>query len=286
LTRELQEWTSGVWLHPADFTSTALSSHLKKVFLPMWLVDGAMDASWNAQAGFEYQVASSTEAYNSGRWSSSQVNETRVKWEARAGRLQRSYQNLAVPALENHTRIVSGLGSYPLQDAAPFTASAIHQVSTQVPELSTEQAWPLARTQFERAAAQDCQLACDAQRIDQVSLQAEYENLNWTLLLLPAYYTHYHDDQDIQHLVMVNGYTGHIFGVRRASQAQGWRWTGTLLGIGLACLLLAVLLTLAVPAFPTAKAISALLFIMGALITLTSPFPAIWAWQFNRNNRE
>jgi hypothetical protein len=286
VTKELQEWTRGVWLHPTDFTSIALTSHLRKVYLPMWLVDGSMEATWNAQAGFEYQVASSTEAYNSGRWFSSQVNETRVRWESRAGRLQRSYENLAVPALENHSQLISGLGSYPLQEASPYDSSTLDQISIQIPNLSAEQAWPQARTQFELAAASDCMLACGAERIDQVSIQADYQKLNWTLLLLPVYYTNYHDDQGVFHPVLVNGNNGHVFGVRRASQSQGWRWTGTLAGIGLACLLLAVLQSLVISGVSPSQAISSVLFILGALVTLLSPLPAIWAWQFNRNTQE
>ncbi|MDD5369055.1 MAG: hypothetical protein PHQ40_08220 [Anaerolineaceae bacterium] len=273
-------------MHPVDFTATALMSRLQKAFLPMWLVDGFIEASWNALVGFDYQVASSTESFAGGLWSTNHVTETRVKWEPRTGRLQRDYRNLAVPALENHDRFFAGLGSYPLQEAVPYNTLAIAQAAFQVPDLSTEQAWPLARTQFDRAAARDCQIACDAQHIDQVNLQAEYQKLNWTLLLLPIYYTNYHDDQGMLHTVMVNGHDGHIFGMRRASQSQGWRWTGTLAGIGLACLLLTILQSLVIPANPVVAAISTILFILGALITIISPMPAIWAWQFNRNPQE
>jgi hypothetical protein len=251
----------------------------------MWLVDGSICGTWQAQAGYEYQVASSTEAYNGGQWLTRKETETRLRWEPRIGTMERTYQNLAVAALDDHDKLISGLGKYPLREAVTFSETILKNASVKLPNLSTQQAWPLAQTQFERAAAQDCQAAASAQRLDQYRIQAEYSGLNWTLLLLPAFSTYYHDDRGNIHTVLINGQTGNLFGQRWASQSLGWQWTGILAGTGIACVVLAVLLSLLAAILPLMVALSTVLFILGAIGLLASPFPAVWAWQFNRSNQ-
>ena len=70
--------------------------------VPVWLVDGEVQAEWRAEAGYHYQVVSHQDRYEDrrGGWSSREVKETRTRWEPRLGRLKRAYQNLRAPALE------------------------------------------------------------------------------------------------------------------------------------------------------------------------------------------
>ncbi len=280
----LARWMGGVWLKPAGFTPGALSAHLQKTYLPMWLVDGRVAGSWQAQAGFDYQVASSKASFNNGQWRSQQVAETRIRWEPRLGGITRQYQNLAVAALEDHNRLISSLGQYDFSKASAYQKQAIEKGIVRVPELSTSNAWSFAQTQFERVSAKDCQAAAQAQHIDQFKLQAEYSELNWTQLLLPVYATYYQDDSGANVPILINGQNGTILGVRRASQRAGWRLTAGLAGLAFFCFALALILGLIAAAAPGISAFSALLLFLSLALFAGSPVPAIWAWQFNRNN--
>lgn len=280
----LSRWTGGVWLKPAGFDPRALSARLQKMYLPMWLVDGKVAGRWQAQAGFDYQVASSKASFGNGQWRSQQVTETRIRWELRLGDIHRQYQNLAVAALEDHGRLISGLGQYDLSKAAAYQKQAVEKVVVRIPELSVSNAWSFAQAQFERVSAKDCQVAAQAQHIDQFKLQAEYSELNWTQLLLPVYATYYQDDSGVNVPVLINGQNGAILGVRRASQRAGWRWTAGLAGLAFLCFGLALILGLITAAAPGISAFSALIFFLSLALFVGSPIPAIWAWQFNRNN--
>ena len=49
------------------------------------------------------------------------MTETRVRWEPRVGRLNRAYENVAAPALDDHRALMARLGNLNLS-SAPITA--------------------------------------------------------------------------------------------------------------------------------------------------------------------
>jgi hypothetical protein len=277
----LQDWTGGVWLRPPDFTHASLQARLQRIYLPMWLVDAHVDGQWQSGMGFDYQVESAHEAYGNGRWVEQKVTETRVRWEPRAGEIQRDYQNVAVPALESHAHLISGLGNFDLGKAQPYNASSLQITAIRNPDLDTQAAWSVARPLVEKLSAVDCQAASGAQHNEEFKLNAGYKNLNWTQLLLPVYATYYQDESGVNVPVLINGQTGKIYGIRRASQKKGWTWTGVLLAVAFACFLLALLLSFASSSPGTA---SNILFLAALVFGAVSPYPAAWAWQFNHRN--
>jgi hypothetical protein len=102
LGQAIQTFARGIPYPPQDLTPSTLQRRLQRVYLPMWLVDASVQANWKAEAGFDYQVVSHQDQYSGSGWTSQQVKEGRIRWEPRLGRLERSYANLAAPALEDH----------------------------------------------------------------------------------------------------------------------------------------------------------------------------------------
>jgi len=88
---------------PEDFTPENLTRRLRRIYLPMWMVDAEVTAQWQAEVGYDYQVLSHQDHFdeNAGGWKTREVKETRQRWEPRVGRLKRKYQNIPVPALES-----------------------------------------------------------------------------------------------------------------------------------------------------------------------------------------
>ena len=280
--QRFQDWLKGMWLRAPELEAGVLASRLTKTFIPMWLVDGTVTGNWKAQMGYDYQVASSQEVYRGGSWTTHKQTETRIRWEPRAGSLERTYQTLSVPALDEHTTMMRGIGEYRRESAPAYDAGALEKASVRVPSLLPEEAWPLAKSGLDRLAADDCQTAADAQHVDEYSIEADYQNLNWTQLLLPVYTTAYRDEEGKIYPVLVNGQTGKISGIRRASQKRGWYWTGGLFGLALVCFLLGAGLTAATPLLPVLGAIGGGLFLVSLVLGLAAPIPIAWAWNFNR----
>ncbi len=114
------------------------------------------------------------------------------------------------------------------------------------------------------------------------AIHASYQNLNWTQLLLPLYFTYYQDDNGVIHPIYVNGQSGVIGGARLASQRKGWVYAGALAGVGLVLFLIGLLMAVLGVAMPPVAILGVLLIIAGVAACVGAIFPAAWPWQWNR----
>jgi len=280
LSAAFTEWLRGLWLRPFDLRVESLLSRLMRAYLPMWLVDGQVVGTWSAQMGFDYQVESTQERFDQDRgWKSQCLNETRVRWEPRVGRLTRAFHNLALPALEEREQAVlmAYLGRYDLNQAVAYTPTAVVDAAVRVPSLLPDEARPLACAAFDRTAAADCQRAASAQHSGEFTLSADYRDLNWTQLLLPVYATYYEDDAGRIVPVWVNGQSGRVGGVRRASLRKARRVAGTVVLVAVLVFLGGALLTLL-----DADTVASLLMTVGFFMAIVAALPVLWVWQFNQ----
>jgi len=256
-----------------------LVTRLERVVVPMWLVDGQVVGVWQARMGYDYQVESAQERFIDGKgWTTQHLRETRIRWEPRAGRVRRSYENLAVSALEERERAVfqTRLGHYDLERATPYIPENMAGMSVRVPSLLPDEAWPDARTAFDSAAAADCRRGAGAQHHAEFELIADYEKLHWTQMLLPAFVTYYQDDAGHLFPVWVNGQSGRVNGVRRASMRKAWRIAG-----GAAAVALVTFFAGALAALLSAGSVSSLLLAASFFLLVVAALPVLWAWQFN-----
>jgi hypothetical protein len=281
----IQSLAKAIPYAPDDLNPPRVRSRLQAVYLPMWLVDAEVQATWQAEAGFNYEVVSHQEKFeeNRGGWSTRQVNETKTRWEPRLGRLQRSYQNISAPALEEHRQFQAQLGPFELSQAQPYQPQAIQSSLLRLPDRHSQDAWTDAKPAFEEAAVEECRQAAGADYLRHFSWQAEFQKQNWTLLLLPVYTTYYLDDENRPQPVLLHGQSGKISALRRASLKRARRSTITLLVVATVLFVLSLAVSAASIFVPPALAfgvlgiVAALLFGLGALIPLAT------VWWFNRS---
>ncbi len=281
----LANFVRPVWLKPDDLNPQVMLQRARPIFWPMWLVDSVVSGHWQAEMGFDYQVKSSQENFHRGQWQTREQIETRIRWEPRTGEIQRRYENIAAPALNQQNELQARLGSYRLDQAVPYTAASLGAGTAWVPDLQTENAWPGAQLSLNRAAEEEVRQAGGAQHVRNFAIQAQYKNLNWTQLLLPMYVSYYHDDAGQPIPVLINGQSGKISGLLLASQAKGWQWAGITLAVALGLFLIGLLLTAAATLLPPAAAIGALLMVLAFVTGILAIIPAAWPWQWNRNQR-
>jgi hypothetical protein len=280
----IQHFADGIPYAPHGLDYATLRARLFPVYLPMWLVDSPVDATWQAEAGFNYQVVSHQEQFdqNRGGWNTRQVNENRIRWEPRIGRLQRVYQNIPAPAMEEDKSLRAGLGDYDLSQPVTFHPKQIEGTSVRLPDRTPQDAWSDAAAAFQELGAREVKAACDADHLRQFRWTATFSNRNWTLLLLPAYTTYYLDDDNQPQPVMIHGQTGRVSGSRRASMARAQRSSLVFLGIGLAIFLLGLILGAVSVAIPPLAPFAVLAVIIGLPGSLAAVIPVTIAWNFNR----
>lgn len=287
LSQQLRQFSQGIPFAPRDLQPGQLEARLRRLYLPLWLVDGQVTAVWQAEAGFNYEVVNHQEIYNetSGGWKSQQYTETRLRWEPRLGRLSRSYQNISAPALEEQALVQSHLSRFELKAAQPYRAEAIEQAVVHLPSRAPDDAWPDAVPAFQSAAVEECRRACQADQFRHFRWTADYANKHWTLLLLPLFVTYYLDDDNQPQPVFIHGQFGGVTGRRRASLKRAQRWTWWIAGVALAvfgCSLLGLLATLFDRVW---LGVAGLGLLVAIVIGLAALVPVVIAWWFNRANR-
>jgi hypothetical protein len=282
LRPNLEKFVNEVWLRPGDFEIDKLLQRAVPVYWPMWLVDGEVVGHWQAEAGFDYQVKSSQESYGSAGWKSHEVVETRIRWEPRAGQIQRQYNNIATLAISEQKHLLKRTGTYQPNQAKAYQPEDVSGAVLRVPDLAPENAWPLAQTQLDDAAETECRQAIGAQHIRNFSLRAGYESLHWTQLLLPLYVTWYTDDDGKPHTLYLNGQSGVIGGTRLASQKKGWKIASFVLAIAAVIFLVALGLAGIGLLFPPAMILGMIVGVFAMLIACAAIIPAAWPWQWNR----
>ena len=297
----LERWTQGIWFRPDELKARVLMQRVRRYLVPLWLVDGRVQAAWRADVGFDYQVVSYQDRYSQGRgWSSQEMTEGRVRWEPRVGRLDRAYENLVAPALDDHRALMGRLGDgstepssrasgrglaevFDLSQRAAYSPEAVTGAAVRVPSLGPEAAWPGAEAAFVRAAEEECRQAASADHIRDFTLQAEYSDLNWTLLLLPAYVTWYREGGRVWP-VLVNGQSGRVSGARRASTRKANITSLALGAVALLLFLVGGLLALLGAAVPPVAVVGGVVLVVGLLLAVAAPIPAIGVWVHNRRS--
>lgn len=281
-----QEFISGVWIKPDDFTVETLLARSVPVLWPLWLVDASVTGHWQIEAGFDYQVESTKENYQNGQWISRKQIEGRVRWEPRLGQISTRLNNIPAPALEAHHNRMQITGNYTINEMEDFDPQALGDCLVETPDLPPEEAWPLAKPQIDRSAAEICQRATGAQHHQNFAIKADYLDRHWTQFLLPLYATHYFDDEGEPQVLIVNGQTGHIQGPRLASRKRGLMIAGIIAGVAGLLFLLALIGLLLTTVFPPAGIIAAILGILGIGVGIGAIIPAVWPATWNNKQKD
>jgi hypothetical protein len=281
--RRIAAFAKGIPFAPRDLDPDTLRHRLRRLYVPQWLVDSDVTATWQAEVGFDYQVVSHQERYSDGvGWLTKALEETRVRWEPRAGRLARHYDNVVVGAFEDQASLEREVGAYRHDDAQPYGPSAAASALVRLPDREPEDAWSAARPGFRTAAQDECREAARADHIRQFRWAPGYAGQTWTLLLQPLYTTYYVDDDGEPQPVLINAQTGHLSGRRRASMQRAQRLALILAAVAIALFVVSVLIGLVgllLPPLFVVAALGAFLALCGGVGAL---FPLVRAWRFNR----
>ena len=84
-------------------------------------MDAQVDGFWKAEMGFDYKVKSSVESFRNQTWDSIDEIDIKTRWESRMGEVHRLYQNINLPALDQHGKLIQMIGDFDLKYAAPIS---------------------------------------------------------------------------------------------------------------------------------------------------------------------
>ncbi len=278
-------FSSGIPYPPEDLTPANLAARIIPVFLPAWLIDTHVEARWQAEMGFDYEVVSHRERFdqNAQRWLTQEIKEIRIGWEPRTGRLVRNYSNVGAPAIENDLSILSELGGFHQNDVQNYRSDLVQNGAyIKLPTRIQSDAWNDATIEIHRLANEECRIAGGADHIRNFKWVPSYSEQNWTLNLKPIYSSYYLDDDRNRRRVWIHGTTGKITGIRKSSmkRAQG----RALMILIVAAVLFFVGLVIAGIGlvFPPALILGGLVLLAASITGLAAIYPVFQSWQFNR----
>ena len=189
LAQRVQGFTQGIPYPPADLSPENLQKRLQRLFIPAWLVDAGVRAGWQAEAGFNYEVVSHQEKYSDtqGGWRTQEVKEPRIRWEPRLGKLERTYPNIALPAVEKDPTLQKSLADLEASSAKSYAPDLAGEAFIRLPARNRKDAWPDALPRLQALAAEECRQAAGADHLRDFRWTAEFPSQNWTILLQPLY---------------------------------------------------------------------------------------------------
>ena len=284
LKERIEQFAGSIWFAPGDLKAAALQSRLQQLYLPMWLVDSSVAAVWQAEAGFDYEAITHRDQFdqNQGGWHSQQITETRVRWEARVGKLQREYHNTPAPALEEHFVLMQRLGNFKITKGQPYQPQAAATGIIRLPNRSTTDAWPDAVPPLQNAAADECRQAAQADHIREFRWSSRYGHRHWTLLLLPVYTTYYLDDDQQPHPILIHGQTGQVSGPRRASMKRARMIALTIVIVAAIIFTISLIVGLIGLLVPPLLLVGGLGLVGAVIVGMLAIVPLVIVWQVNK----
>jgi hypothetical protein len=277
--KQIKKFARSYWFTPGDLSARNILSRLRRVYIPAWLVDSDVAAAWQAEVGFDYQIVSHQENYSNKSWITTKVKETKVRWEPRVGQLQRHYDNVRAPAMEEIDDIRNKLGKFESTSAETYRPEMLDGATVRLPNRDQVDAWPDTHLRFRRLAENECRQASKADHIRQFGWRAQYANQRWSLLLLPVYSTFYLDDGGQPVPVLLNGRTGQLHGLKRASMKRAKIYSLALATLAAFLFIATVALFFFVPF------LGVLVGLLTMILGMSAILPIAYASQFNRRQK-
>lgn len=284
LTLGLERFSGGIPFAPRDLSASNLVKRWQAIYLPMWLVDVEVEAIWWGEAGFDYEVVSYQDRFNenTGGWSSRRVKETRARWEPRAGKLNRIYENIHSPALREEVELKRQLGVYDNEKAISFRPNLIKGAFIRLPDRNPEDSWKEAIPTLMTKAEEECRIASKADHFRDFRWNPTYDNLHWTQMLLPLYSTYYRDDEGKPRSVLIHGRTGRMVGERFASMSRAQRVSMIILAVAAVVFFFSLGAAALGFIFQPTLLVGGVGVLLAVFIALSAIYPVVRVWLFNR----
>ena len=193
-------WLSRLWFRPSDLRENADLNALQGVYIPFWTFDAATHSEWEAEAGIPYQVTVD------GR------TETRIRWEAASGFLEKFFDDVPVGASKGLPRpLLQGLEPFPTKNLLAYDPSFLSGFLAEEYAVDLPDALREARARMEAEIRSACAAQIPAPMHRNLSVRTAWSGLAYKNGLFPIWIAAY-DYRGAAYRFLVNGVTGKVSG--------------------------------------------------------------------------
>lgn len=214
-------WLGGLWFAPNDLKAYARQDErLKGVYVPFWTFDTDTDSRYQGQRGTAHRVRRSMSVMRGGKRVQVMRTETRIRWRAVAGRVQRHFDDvLVLGSYSLPPRMTEGLRPWQLERLVPYQEAYLSGFISEAYGLDLDVAFADACGLMNRIIRADVarDIGGDAQRIARI--RTKRSNISFKHVLLPIWMATYRYGGKPYRFI-INGQTGKVRGERPYS---GWK---------------------------------------------------------------
>ena len=199
-------WVRSRPFAPGELKKVGDTESLHGTYVPHWTFDAETSSSYSGQRGDAYHVTVKV--------GDDERQERRVSWVPVSGQVERSFDDVLVPASSQVGELdLRRLGPWPLEDAVPFRGEYLAGYSAARYEVEPSAGLERAKATMSKTITKDVRrdIGGDEQRIGTV--RTTYAEVMFKLVLLPLWIaTYVYAGKQWQ--VMVNANTGEVVGKR------------------------------------------------------------------------
>jgi DNA-directed RNA polymerase subunit RPC12/RpoP len=229
-------WLAGLWFRPSNLKQLARLHELVGVYVPYWTFDAEVDSSWQAEAGYHYEVEE-TFTDRDGQEKTRKVRHTR--WQSASGARHDRYDDVLVCASRGLPADLSRrLRHFDTDRLVPYAPEYLAGWRAEEYAVELKQGFAQAKAEMDQSQQSRCADDVPGDTHRDLQVQSHYSQLTFKHVLLPVWIAAYrYQDQVFRFLV--NGQTGEVVGKAPYSWAK---IVGTVLLCGLLLGLLALFL--------------------------------------------
>ena len=214
--QRFRSWVSSLWFRPNDLKEKASVQEMQGVYVPFWTFDALTHNRWTAEAGHRYTVQ--VLALVNGK--PVMRSETRIRWEPAAGFLEKSFDDVPVPASKGlPPGLARGIEPFPTGGLVPYDPQYLSGFLAEEYAVDLPDALASAKERITREVHAACGAAVPGDTYRNLQVATAWSGVSCKNALLPVWISAYeYGGKPFRFLV--NGVTGKVDGNAPFSAAK------------------------------------------------------------------
>lgn len=205
------------WIGKRFFAKKAIKDvrdeeRLKGIYIPYWHFNVDTYSHYHCQIGYNYTVTVTKHVMENGKSVAKQVQETRIRWESKAGVMPLDFTDLLSNASEQfNTSKINALEPFDFREAQPYDPGYLSGFIAERYSVSLSDGFESLKSEIQNGIISAIQRKYHGDHIRHARLNTEYQSVDYQHILLPVWLsTFLYKGKTYQ--FGINGQTGEVQG--------------------------------------------------------------------------
>jgi hypothetical protein len=202
----VRDWLGQGWMHPGELKSLAAIDRVSGLYLPWWLFDAGVDATWEAEVGKTRTVV---ETDDDGKVRT----RTEIDWEWKSGSVRHDFDGVRIPgSTKLSKRLLERVhGTFDLDRLGPYAPEVLAGFRASGWDVGLPEAWEQGRGWIREETRKLCHAQTGSAHVRNFRMTCSLRDETWRYALLPVWVSAYRYGDRVWQ-VLVNGQTAAVAG--------------------------------------------------------------------------